>query len=437
MQPGTRRSPLLHGALRHEAEARVRELARALAQPHDEWVLARRPDATGLRSVSLALGRCGTVCFDLWMGRTGRDDTAIDRAIAALEHSISVLPSLTMDLSVLCGFPSVAWTTEHVLRVLDQHPTPDEDINADIDAAILEALRDPLIPIAYDLIDGLAGLGVYALERRERPTALVLMNAILDRLERTACSQSVGLAWPSGQSTRRAQGKEVPADDAYFNLGLSHGVPGVVGCLARLHQVQEIRDRVTPLLEGSAAWLCAQRPAGAPGNGGWYPDFVAAGVDSEPARLAWCYGDPGVAVSIVAAGRALARADLVEFGLEVAHAAAARDVATSSVVDDGICHGTAGLVHVFHRLYRATGDPTCREAALAWLGRLLRRKDDRPNIAGFSTLCFERERAGEIIEDPAWLTGAAGVGLVLLSALTDPGDPMPDWDRPLLLDLDR
>lgn len=429
--------PLLTGGLRQEAEARVREIAGALARPHDEWVLARRPDTTGLRTVSLALGRCGTVCFDLWMGRTGRDDAAIDRAIASLEHSISVLPSLTMDLSVLCGFPSVAWTTEHVLRTLDQHPEPDDDINADIDATLLEALHDPLVPTAYDLIDGLAGIGVYALERRGRPTALPLMNALLDRWESTACEQAVGLAWPSGQSTRRAQGKDVPADDTYFNLGLSHGVPGVVACLARLHRIQEIRARVTPLLQGAVAWLCAQRPTGDVGNRGMYPDFVAAGVDPEPARLAWCYGDPGVAVAIVAAGQALARVDLVDFGLEVAHAAAARDVATSSVVDDGICHGTAGLVHVFHRLYRATGDPTCREAALAWLVRLLRRKDDVPNVAGFTTLCFERERAGEIIEDPAWLTGAAGVGLVLLSALTGPGDPLPTWDRPLLLDLDR
>ena len=437
MHSETPRSPLLTGALREEAEARVRELARALARPHDDWILARRSSPTGLRSVSLALGRCGTVCFDLWMGRTGRDDTAIERAVATLEHSISLLPSLTMDLSVLCGFPSVAWTTEHVLRALDQHPDAEEDINADIDATLLDALRDPLIPTAYDLIDGLAGLGVYALERRGRSTALALMHAILDRLESTACEQTVGLAWPSGQSTRSAQGKDGPTDDTYFNLGLSHGVPGVIACLARLHQVEEIRERVTPLLQGGVAWLCAQRPAGDPGNRGMYPDFVAADVETEPARLAWCYGDPGVSVSIVSAGRALGRADLVDFGLEVAHAAAARDVTTSSVVDDGICHGTAGLVHVFHRLYRATGDVGCREAALAWLGRLLRRKDEVPNIAGFSTLCFEREHAGEIIEDPAWLTGAAGVGLVLLSALTDPGDPMPTWDRPLLLDLDR
>jgi lantibiotic modifying enzyme len=435
------RPPVLEGGLREEAAARLAEISRALAQPYDEWTLSRRPDDTGLRSVSLALGRAGLAVFFAWLWRADLESEggAVDHAVRLLEESIELLPSHSMDASFLCGFPGVAWTTEHVLGLLAQ--TSDDDPNADVDDAILAALADPTFVPAYDLIDGLAGHGVYALERRGRDTAVPMMSAILGRLEATACPQRAGLSWPSGMNTRTAQGKDVPVDERFFNLGLSHGVPGVIGILARFAAVPEVRDRALALLRGVTTWMREQRlPAASTGAFG---DFVADGVESEPARVAWCYGDPGVAASLLAAARALDNDDLAAFALDVAHVAARRDVGSSGVVDAGLCHGSAGVAHIFHRLYRATGDATCRDAARRWFEHLLRRETDRPNVAGFATFCFERAPGGEYIEDPAWLTGAAGVGLVLISALgasalgdSALSDSLPTWDRPLLLDLD-
>lgn len=421
-------SPFLTGALREEAIARLREIAQALDRPYDDWTLVRPDDDRGLRSVSLALGRCGLAVFYAWLGRTGLAEGASERAAQLLNEAIDLLPSQSMDASFLCGFPGVAWTTEHVLQLLDQWP--EDDPNADVDDALLAGLEDPTFVPAYDLIDGLAGHGVYALERRGRAAALPLASSVLERLENTACTQSVGLSWPSGLITRTAQGKNVAPDETYFNLGLSHGVPGVIAILARFVAVPELRERALPLLEGAVEWIQAQRLPAA--MNGAFPDHVARDVTPEPARAAWCYGDPGVAAALFAAARALERPSLEAFALDVAHAAARRDPSTTGVVDAGLCHGSAGLAHIFHRLYRASGDEECRRAAIAWFERLLTRVTDRPNVAGFATFCFERVRDGEYVEDPAWLTGAAGVGLVLISALTDPA---PTWDRALLLDL--
>ncbi len=420
--------PLLEGPLRAEALTRVREIARALDRPWDDWVLSRRPGDTGLRSISLALGRCGPAVFFASLARTGIDEGGADVAARLLGESIELLPEKTMDASLLCGFPGVAWTTEHLLALLGEEP--DEDPNADIDDALIAGLEDPTYRPAYDLIDGLAGHGVYALERRHRPGGPKLMSLVLQRLEQIAVPQAVGLSWPSGLITRTAQGNDVEPDERYFNLGLSHGVPGVIGLLARILPVPELTARVRPLLEGVIAWIRAQRlPAAMDGA---YADHVAEGVTPAPARMAWCYGDPGVAAALFAAARALGDRGLEAFALDVARTAAGRDFATTGVVDDGICHGTAGVAHLFHRLHRATGDETCRRAAIAWFDRMLKRDEDRPNIAGFSTFCFERTPAGEYLEDPAWLTGATGTGLVLLSALTDEALA---WDRPLMLDL--
>lgn len=421
--------PLLLGAEREEAISRVREIARALDRPQDEWILTRPNDETGLRSISLALGRSGHALFYAVLAKSGIEPGAAAIAERLLAESIELLPDQSMDASLLCGFPGIAWTTEFLCGLFGADPT--EDPNESIDEALIGALEDPSFVPAYDLIDGLAGMGVYALERARRPTGPVLASLILGRLESFACPQTVGLSWPSGLITRSAQGKDVLPNETYFNLGLSHGVPGVIGILARfLAEYPHLAQRAEPLLEGAVAWILAQRlPDGMIGA---FADHVAPEVEREPARLAWCYGDPGVAAALFTAGRALRRPDVEAFALEVAHIAVRRPFETTGVVDAGFCHGSAGVAHLFHRLGRAGRDETCLSAARVWMSRLLERAGDRPHVAGFPTFCFERTRDGEYIEDPALLTGAAGAGLVLLSAI-DPG--LPTWDRPFLADL--
>ncbi|MCA9759372.1 MAG: lanthionine synthetase C family protein [Candidatus Eisenbacteria bacterium] len=412
----------------------MRELATLLAKPYDDWTLSKRPDDTGLRTISLALGRSGLAVFFAHLSRTSGlvdPEAAAGTSVRLLEESIDLLPGEGMDASFLCGFPGVAWTTEHVLTLLGQREDDEDDPIAEIDESLLEGLEDPTFVPAYDLIDGLAGHGIYALERRGRPLADAMLSAILSRFEGTACPQSIGVSWPSGMITRTAQGKDVDVDERYFNLGLSHGVPGVIAILARFVRIPSVEARARALLEPALEWLLAQRLP--PGGLSAYPDFVADGVDSDPARLAWCYGDPGVAASLCAAGLALERPDVVARAVEVAHVAARRPQDGSGVVDVGLCHGSAGVAHIFHQLYRATDDEVCRDAARQWIERLLEPREDVPNVAGLATFCFERKREGEYIEDPAWLTGAAGAGLVLLSALAAP--PLPSWDRALLVDL--
>ncbi len=431
MKPSSYRLP---PELHEEAGTRLQEIAEALRRPHDEWVLSQRPDDTGLRSISLALGRGGSAVFFAWLHRAGLgipEDR--DRALSLLEDSIGLLPESNMDASALCGFPSVAWTVEHVLRVVNEKT--EDDLCADIDDALLEGLHDPTFVPAYDLIDGLAGHGVYAIERWGRPLALPLATAVLDRLERTVVEQKVGHSWPSGMMTRTAQGKDVEIDETYFNLGMSHGIPGVIAVLARFMRFPELRDRSRALLEPCVHWFREQTlpESRRTAETGLFPDFVSAAYDSDPARVAWCYGDPGVAAALYAASRALEDRESRDLALEALHAASHRRGENTSVTDDGLCHGTAGVAHVFAGLHAATGDNDAREAADYWFSELLRREVDLPNIAGFRTYCYERKVDGEFIEDPAWLTGAAGVGLVLISALAE---TTPNWDRALLLDQD-
>ena len=114
--------------------------------------------------------------------------------------------------------------------------------------------------------------------------------------------------------------------------------------------------------------------------------------------------------------------------MELARQTAERSLKDSSVIDAGICHGAAGVAHLFNRLYQATDDPVLAEAARRWIDEALalRRLDE--GIGGFRSWAPNEDKELGWRDEPGFLTGAAGVGLALLAAATA---VEPEWDRVL------
>src|SRR5206468_9554037 len=125
-------------------------------------------------------------------------------------------------------------------------------------AALIDLLRQPTWERDYDLISGLVGMGVYALERLPRPTAVEALRGVIDHLARLAERTPEGLAfWTPPALMIPETRARYPS--GYYNLGLAHGAPGVLAVLAGAYAADCERERVRPLLEGTADWLLAQR----------------------------------------------------------------------------------------------------------------------------------------------------------------------------------
>ncbi|HEY0784065.1 MAG TPA: lanthionine synthetase LanC family protein, partial [Thermoanaerobaculia bacterium] len=278
---------------------------------------------------------------------------------------------------------------------------------------------------SYDLVGGLVGLGVYALERLPRPGGRECLERVIALLAARAERTVEGVTWRTPQ-------RYVPADlrgqypEGYYNLGIAHGVPGVVALLAAAETVERWRR---DLLDGAVAWLLARQ---LPDGASRYAYTAAPGDPPTPARLGWCYGDLGVAVALLAAARRAAIADWERAALALARFAASRSPESAETVDAGLCHGTAGLLHLFNRAYQATGDPLLCDAALAWFERTLELRRPGEGVGGF--LSWEPDETGKKgwRSAPGLLTGAAGVGLALLAATTT---VEPAWDRALLAEV--
>jgi lantibiotic modifying enzyme len=404
--------PLLSGAERDSALEAVDGLVASLA--------AADPDG----DPSLSAGSAGLSVLFAQLARVGGKEHPRAVATRFLDDAIDVLSAAPLGPSLYAGFTGIAWAAELVGRLLDGH---DEDPNEGIDDALLGLLaRANWDNRSYDLIYGLTGLGVYAMERWPRPVAADSVAAVVDHLTRRARHDEHGTYWWTGPSLLLGPRREqYPAGGV--DLGVAHGIAGVIPFLACARALGLAGTEADALLEGAVGWLLAHTVETEAGP--TIPYFIADGTAPGPARSAWCYGDPGVAAALLVAGHEAQKPAWTQTATRLARRAAERPIAHTGVVDAGFCHGSAGLAHLFNRMHQMTGDQTLCEAARFWVDQTLDRCEAsrRASSAG---------AAGDApAPQPPWnrpgvLEGAAGVALVLLAAST-PVEPV--WDRMFLI----
>lgn len=313
--------------------------------------------------------------------------------------------SLGSDPSLFGGFTGVGWVVAHLgERCARTRSRPLVDVDEAVRAVVSRSPWDG----RADLISGLTGFGLYALERLPGPSAVGILETVVERLKETAEPRDGGLTWWTSPDLLPPERRsEFP--DGHFNLGLAHGVPGVVAFLGRVAAEGIAVDTSLDLLSGAVTWLLRQQERGPRGG---FAKWAGPGL-APVFRDAWCYGDPGVAAALFLAGRSTGNTSWEREAITLAAGAVARSPLAAGVVSADLCHGAAGLGHLYNRLWQASGDERLREGAAFWIGEAVRRL-----------------REDEAAEDLGFLQGAGGVALALLSAATS---TEPEWDRVLLL----
>lgn len=405
--------PLLHGAVAERARLAVRELGAVLR------------DGAGVQRGDHGEAAARALFFAYASDAVGEGAGFEDEAGRWLELAADWLAVNPGPMILHTGALGTAWVVEHLAGADEDEPDPLAPMDARLTRWLSEAWTGD-----YDLIRGLVGLGVYGLERAHRRGGRDVVAAVIDALERSARRQDGGVTWHTAPDHLPSWQRAL-APDGYYNLGLAHGVPGVIGLLARCVALDLCADRAEALLVGAVSWLLAQRrPAD---EGSWFAGWVGA---PEQSRAAWCYGDPGVAASIAVAAAATGREEWRELARALAVAIATRSVELCGVRDGCLCHGALGLAHVLARLYQVTAAAPAREGAVAWYERgLALRRDRREGISGWLSFLPDELPGPDgtaYKPDSSLITGASGIGLALAAALAEAS---PDWDRVMLLDI--
>ena len=364
----------------------------------------------------LGCGALGVALFHAYYAMVFDRPEAADLANRLVERSMEPLEDGRSVHALYGGAVGVGWMINHLTN------GDSGDSCAELDVALEELLCSPSWARDWDLLTGLAGIAVYELERTPSPASALALERICHHLDRDArCN-----GWVTRPELIHPSERYMTPDGCY-NLGLAHGIPGAIAAVARTCLERPAPGLARDLLRDSVDCMLARRRTGdAEGcsagklRPGESPDAV------EPARPTWCYGDPGVAAALLWAARACDEPAWEHAALAVARSAATRRPETAGVVDAGLCHGAIGLAHLFNRFHQATGESLFRASATEWMARGLDMRRPGVGVAG-----FQAWRRGWIA-DPGFLTGAAGIGLALISFIA----PIePDWDRCMLVNL--
>jgi lantibiotic modifying enzyme len=363
-------------------------------------------------------GLAGQSLLHAYLALHGASESRADTAIALLDRATDAAGALSLPPSLYFGFPGISWVAAHLTGRLFEE---EQDNCREVDDALLRALENPSWHVKYELLEGVVGIGVYALERLPRPSAVRLVEAVVARLAACAERTTAGAAFFSPYEALSPAYREA-APRGLYNLGMAHGVAGVIAFLGSVCRAGIATEQVRPLLADTVAWLLTrERPAESDYR---FANLYIPTQDIDFSRLGWCHGDLSVATALLVAARGAGEQSWDHHARKVALAAAARTTDSTPLPDASLCHGAAGIGHIFNRLYQETGEEPLAQAARSCFQRAIAMREPGTGIGGYRIL-----QRGKKYNNPGFRIGSSGVGLAILAAIS----PIhPDWDHLLM-----
>jgi lantibiotic modifying enzyme len=293
----------------------------------------------------------------------------------------------------------------------------DKELFQEFDTYLSDSITNCFKNNNYDFLHGALGYGIFFLRYPE--LYIDNLEKAFDNLKDMATDfKENGVAWHSVNSHANFEG---------YNLSLSHGLSSIIHFLAKLYEHDICKDRVYNLLKEAVKYLFYNlQPVDEIGS--YFPAWSDPGV-YEWSRMAWCYGDMGIAASLWQVGYITGNDEWREKAEEVLlFSANRRDVMKELVRDAGLCHGSAGLALMFHRMYNYTQRIEFKETAEYWVDVTFKFSNSEDGVAGFKA--YRPANSEGNTKETGMLEGVAGVGLSLISAMSE---IEPKWDATLLL----
>lgn len=269
------------------------------------------------------------------------------------------------------------------------------------DQLLATAMTDALDRRDFDPYTGALGPGYYFLSRAaSQESARQAIDQLVLGLHRIAVMDEVGhLYWPS----------QLFDDDRVY-LGLSHGSAAILLFLCRAIELGIQVDLASSMVRRSVGYLLVQQQ-NYQQVGSFFPDIV----HEKPAqsRLGLCYGDLGIAYSLLRAGQVLNDHLIEEEGLTIfCFSATRRSPAESGIRDAGILYGASGTALLFDKAYELTGQPELDEAARHWYEQIPDFATHNNATAGYQGVFNQHFPHTNI----GFMEGIAGIGATLMKS---------------------
>lgn len=401
-------------------------------------------------NLSLASGSSGLLLLFAELDRLFPEqkwDQAAHQCVLRIKESIESFPHVS--LALFGGLAGVAYALQQASRGRTRY----QKMIHYIDNTIIERIEDKYFlpmkeklqasqscsPNLYELIQGISGIGAYCLHNYNVSSFQQITKNIIKYL--------LALIQPIEINGKKIPGWYVSAENQFlesekhnypqgnFNLGLSHGIPGVLAFLsiARLYGV--CVNGQNEAIHYLAEWIY-QKKKGQEGAFYWDStttfDEEVSGIQEQQnahPRHAWCYGAPGVVRSLYLAGRALKDESMQNRALSCYCSIFNQSRETWFLPGPTFCHGLAGLLTITNLMAQDSQNAYLKEQVTTLETMLLEHYHEE-NPFGFRD--YEPTRTSHEyahIDKPGLLEGTAGILLSLLSLHTSASS----WHFPFLI----
>ncbi len=376
-------------------------------------------------------GKNGAVLYNAYLFFYYKDVVHYNKTISLLEECFSefnLQASDTHNLNTLAGF---GWVIQHLVNLkifsLDDH---NELLLDSIDGLITKSIEADGLNNNYDLVFGLIGKGIYFIERIIGGKNLQKqMRTVTDAILKNSLSDKHGIYWVDKNNPNSFHG----LSEKSINLGLAHGLPGIISFLCMVSRFGEWDERDSMVLEKSVTYLLRQETQERLSS---FPNTTAL---DHTSRLGWCYGDLGVALSLFRASEVLGSDQIKKAAIRIALNSSKRNIDSSDVhhckefdvYDTSFCHGLAGVTHFYSKFYKITGNQVFDDAFKYWLSKLLEQIEKQQHILSTCDTVdliklIENDPNFSWIDDNTIIGGASGAGLVLMEIINE---AQSGWDR--------
>ena len=384
---------------------------------HKELMTCELSENIGLHS-----GTSGIALFFAYYSRVILKKNEIYyRVTEILEHNIECINSGNYLHTICNGISGFGWLCEHLkkLCILNKEDVKFLD---DLDFYLYRKMMTDIKQGNYDYLHGALGVATYFLSRFDKKEILLYLDDLLTELELSGVeSENGAVKWISVLN-------QVTGEKGY-NICLSHGMSSIAAFLIRLHQMNFETKRVDKLLTQTVIYILAQITY----TEGAISYFPSTSIESShgnySSRLGWCYGDLGIAHILWQAAVVLKNKKYESTAIQILrHTSNRFDLQANGIRDAGLCHGSAGVAHVFWNLFLKTGQKEFKESTDYFIDITMQMNKYDDGLAGFKA--WNKDEHGGPTKSASLLEGIAGIGIVLLSRLTE-GEIA--WDECIML----
>jgi len=372
-----------------------------------------KPESYGLYS-----GEFGMLLFLFYYARYSKSEKYSTIAEAYAERLFNRFLNESRLHTFCDGFSGILYLFEF----LREHNFINMDVSdsqSAIDNYLIAQMRSNIQQSYYDFMHGALGVGLYFLKKGTNSECI---QEIVDFLYQTAEKES------DNQIFKWRSVIDHENNRIGYNLSLSHGISSIIIFLSRVAKSGVNDKKVMEMLSGAVKYILSQQ-RDFNQFGSYFLNYIPIDFQEyvpPKSRMAWCYGDLGIGIAIWQAGKDIDNTVWKAKGVEILIQSTKRRTFTESLINDaGICHGSAGLAMIYHRMYLETSRREFKDATDFWVKQTLNFSRFNDGLAGYKTALKD-----ELINDNSLLTGISGIGLVLSSFLSEDKQA---WDEMFLL----